>query len=239
MPFLEDIGADDEVLQRPIWGTFALVKDNLERLIAANLGWSLQLIPAIVAFGFNSWPLMVRVLLVLYSVTALAPATAILFRFMARVCQYEALRLDMVKDDFRELAVPSFISLAPLFGVLGVFFWLTLLLSTIHILLIDVLIRFIFIVLLVCSMYWGPLFAEDPERAPWSILGQSLLLVWRYPAPTVQTGIVVLLALLLGTISVGGLFLIVPVLVALLGTRRCYELLVRERMRHQRKNRLS
>ncbi len=50
MPFFEDIGADDEVLHRPIWGAFALVKDNLERLIVANIGWSLQLLPAILAY---------------------------------------------------------------------------------------------------------------------------------------------------------------------------------------------
>ncbi len=227
MPFFEDIGADDEVLHRPIWGAFALVKDNLERLIVANIGWSLQLLPAILAYVLITLPLVVRVVFVLYSIVALVPATAMLFRLIARVCQYETLLLDMIKEDLREMVRPSFISLSPLLGMLALFFWLAIFSSFLHILLLDVLIRFILLLLLVCALYWGPLFAEYPGRSALFLLHQSALLAWRYPVATLQTGIIVLLVMIVGTVSIGGLFLIVPVVIALLQTRRCQELLVR------------
>src|ERR1700730_12494501 len=102
MPFFEDIGSEDEILHRPIWGVFALVKDNLERLIVANIGWSLQFLSAIIAHGFVTLPFAVRIVFVLYSFIALVPATGVLFRLMARVCQDEMLRLDMIKEDLRE-----------------------------------------------------------------------------------------------------------------------------------------
>ncbi len=234
MPFFEDIGADDEVLDRPIWGVFALLKDNLERLIAANLGWSLHLLPAIVALGFPALPLAIRLLLISYSFVALVPATGMLFRLMAHVCQYEPLTLDIVKEDFHELVLPGFISLAPLFGLLGVLFWTTLLVATLHILFLDTLIRLVFLLLLVCSLYCGALFAEYPGRSALFLLRRSARLVWRYPGPSALTGSVALLAMLLGVISVGGLFLIVPVVVALLQTRRYYELQQREQRRQHR-----
>ncbi len=234
MPFFEDIGSDDEILQRPIWGVFALVKDNLERLIAVNIGWSLQLLPAVIAYGFVMLPLAVRIVLILYSFLALIPATAVLFRLMARVCQYETPRLDMLKEDFREMALPSFISLSPLLGTLALFFWLAVFTAVLHILLLDVLLRFIILVLLVCSLYWGPLFAEYPGRSALFLLRQSALLAWRYPVQTLQTGIMVVLAGVLGVVSIGGLFLIVPVVVALLQTRRCHELLAQESLRQQK-----
>ena len=235
MPFFEDIGSDDEILHRPIWGAFALVKDNLERLITTNIGWSLQLLPAIVAYGFVALPPIVRLLLVLYSLIAIVPATGVLFRQMARVCQYETLRLDMLKEDFREMARPSFVSLSPLLGMLALFFWLAVFSSFLHILLLDVLIRFVLLVLLICALYWGPLFAEYPGRSALFLLRQSALLAWRYPVPTLQTGIIVLFAMVVGAVSIGGLFLIVPVVVALLQTRRCQELLMQQRLRQQKR----
>jgi hypothetical protein len=239
MPFLADIDTDDEVLQRPIWGVFALLKDNLERLIAVNIGWALQLLPAIAAFGFTTLPLVVRVLLVLYSATALAPATAILFTLIARVCHGEALRLSMLKEDIQTLTLPGFLRFAPLFGLLGVCFWLTILVAFVHVLFLDILIRFVLLGLLLCSLYWGPLFAEYPQEAPWSLLRRSFSLIWHYPGATVLTGSIVLLAMFIGAISIGGLVLIVPVVVALLQTRRCHELLVRQHSRRKNKTLLT
>lgn len=231
MPFLDDISADDEALQRPIWGVFVLVKDNLERLVAVNIGWSLQLLPAVAAFGFAGLPAVLRICMILYSATALAPATAILFVWMARANQHELPRLEMLREDFRALLLPGFTRLAPLFGSLGLCYIAILLLGLAHLLLLDVLARFALLVLLTCSLYWGPLFASNPERSPVFLLRQSLLLVWNYPGPTVVTGLVVLLMAVLGIVSVAGFFLIVPVVVALLQTRRCRALLAREQLR--------
>lgn len=234
MPFLDDIGADDEALQRPIWGVFAVVKDNLERLVAVNAGWSLQLLPALAGFGFSALPTILRVCLILYSASALAPATAMLFVAMDRVNQHEMVRLETLKEDLRALVLPSFLCLAPLFGSLGLCYVAILLVGLTHFLILDVLVRFTFLILLTCALYWGPLFASYPGRSPGFLLRQSLLLVWNYPGPTVLTGLIVLLFLLLGIASVVGFFLIVPVVVALLQTRRCRALLTREQIRQRK-----
>lgn len=234
MPFLDDIGSDDEALQRPVWGVFALIRDNLERVMAANIGWSLQLFPAIAALAFPQLPAVVRVLLILYSALVFTPATGILFTWMARVNQHETLRLAMLKEDLRELALPSLLGLAPLFGLLGLCYLAIVLLGLAHILLLDVLARFTLLVLLVCALYWGPLFAEEPGRLPFSTLRQSLLLVWKYPGQTVATGLLAALVALIGFASLAGFFLIAPVIVALLQTRRCLALLARESARQKK-----
>jgi hypothetical protein len=234
MPFLNDIGVDDEVLQRPIWGAFALVKDNLERVLLANIGWSIQMLPAIAALGFPELPLIIRLVLILYSATALAPATAMLYVWMARVSQGELLRLEMLKEDFRELALPSLLRMAPLFGTLGLSYMAILLLGFAHILLLDTLTRFIFLALVTSALYWGPLFAEYPDRSPLFLLRRSLLLVWKYPGPTALTGLVVLLVAAFGILTVVSCFVIVPAVIALLQTRRCLDLLAREQARQRR-----
>jgi hypothetical protein len=234
MPFFADIDADDDVLRRPIWGTLSLIKDNLERLIAINICWSIQMLPAIAALGFPSLPTIIRILLIIYSATALAPATGILFTWIARISRNDTVRLDMLKDDFRQLALPSIISLAPLFGCLGICYEAILLLGFAHILILDVLMRFILLLLLVCAMYWGPFFAEYPKRSPFFLMQQSLSLAWHYPGPTALTMLIVLGAAALGIFSICGFFLIAPVLIALFQTRRCLELLERKDARQAR-----
>jgi hypothetical protein len=224
---MDDMGPDDEALRRPIRGAFVLVKDNLERVMAANIGWSIQLCPALAALAFPTLPAIVRVLLILYSSVMLAPASGMLFVWMARVSRGEMLGLDMLKEDFRELALRGLLCLAPLFGCVGICYMAIVLLSVLHILLLDVLARFALIVLLMCAVYWGPLFAVYPERSPFFLLQQSLLLLWRYPVATVLTALIAVLVAALGVVSIAGFFLIAPVVVALLLTRRCGILLAR------------
>jgi uncharacterized membrane protein len=69
---------------------------------------------------------------------------------------------------------------------------------------------------LFCAIYWGPLFAADPTLPAWALVRRSIMLVWRAPLRTLLTASAVLLTLIIGVISVGGLFLIVPITVALL-----------------------
>ena len=87
-----------------------------------------------------------------------------------------------------------------------------------HLLILDVLARLAFLCAAVFALYWGPLFAASPERPPWAILGESIRLVWRGPLSSLLGFLAVLLAWLLGFVSVGGVVLIVPALVALLQT---------------------
>jgi hypothetical protein len=234
MPFLDDIGPDDEALQRPIWGVFALLKDNLERVLVANAGWAIQLLPVLAAVAFPQLPLVVRVIMVIYSALALTPATALLFVWMARVNQHEMLRLEMLKEDLRELLLPGLLCLAPLFGLLGMYYVAVVLLSFAHILLLDALARFVLLILLASALYWGPLFAEYPGRSPFFLLQRSLWLLWRYPGTTLVTGLLALLVMGIGVFSVAGFFLIAPAVAALLATRRCFALLARERRRQER-----
>ena len=56
----------------------------------------------------------------------------------------------------------------------------------------------------------------------------SILLVWRYPAETFVTALVAAVALVVGMVSIGGLVLIVPVVIALLHTQRYLDLVARE-----------
>jgi hypothetical protein len=235
MPFLDDIGADEEALQRPIWGVFALVKDNLERVLVANLAWSVQLLPAMAALAFPQLPLVLRVVLIAYSALALTPATALLFVWMARVNQSEMLRLEMLREDVRELLLPGLLCLAPLFGLLGMAYFAVVLLSFAHLLLLDVLARFGLLILLASALYWGPLFAAYPGRSPFYLLRCSLMLLWCYPGATIATGLLALLVAGVGVFSVAGFFLIAPVVAALLLTRRCCALLTREHLRQARR----
>ena len=52
--------------------------------------------------------------------------------------------------------------------------------------------------------------------------------MWRYPAETFVTGLVAAVALVVGMVSIGGLVLIVPVVIALLHTQRYLDLVARE-----------
>ncbi len=231
MPFLHDISADDELLARPIRGTFALVRDNLERVMLVNIAWSLQVFPALAALAFPQLPLALRLFFFFYSLTALAPATALLYVWMGRVAQGEMLRLEMVKEDIHELRFAGLFRLVPLFGVLGFNYVALVLLGFSHVLLLDTLARFLFLILLTCSLYWGPLFALAPERSALSLLRQSLILIWKYPAPALLTGLIVLGVTALGIFTVVPLFVIIPAVIALLQTRRCQALLAREQGR--------
>jgi hypothetical protein len=228
MPFLQDIDADDEALQRPIWGAFALLKDNIERLLAANLFWSVNLFPGILALAFPAIPAVLRVIMVLYTLTALVPATGVLYIWMARVTRGEPLTLAMVQEDLQEFWLPILLHLMPLFALLGTTLLLIILASSVHFLILDTLLRFALLILVVCALYWGPLFAEFPDRSPLFLLQTSLRLFWRYPGATMLTGLVVLLVSAVGAATVVMYFVIVPTLVALLQTRRCLELLARE-----------
>ena len=59
MPFVADIETRDEA-RGPIWGPFAVIRDNVERLVALNLGWSVQLLPGVLALAFPQLPLWLR-----------------------------------------------------------------------------------------------------------------------------------------------------------------------------------
>jgi hypothetical protein len=89
-----------------------------------------------------------------------------------------------------------------------------------QLLVLDVLARLLILLLGVCAVYWGPLFAARPAQSALAVLRESVRLAWRFPLLTVLAGMASLLAAALGLISVGGMVLVVPVLVVLLQTQQ-------------------
>ena len=226
MPFLGDIETRDEA-RGPIWSPFATIRDNVERLVALNLGWSLQLLPGIFALAFPQLPSWLRLAMGLYSATVAIPATGVLFALALAATRGEHLSLELALHHLRELAVPSFRTLAPLYGVFGALIWAAILAGP-AVPVVTTLATLASLLWYLCATYWGPLLVCDPDTTAVSVAGRSVRLVWRYPAETLATGLVAAAALVVGVVSIGGLVLIVPVVVALLHTQRYLDLARRD-----------
>lgn len=215
MPFFENTGLDTNVERGPLWGAFASLFEQLERFIVLNVAWAAQSIPLVLALMFPEWPLWIRLLLIIYSGLALAAASGVAYGLIRAAVDHETLNIDLARDYFAKLALPGILSLAPLYGIFGV---LIALAGTQAFFIAEVVIRLLFLLALTCSMYWGPLLAESPSDTFVSIARRSLVLVWREPGRALLLLGVVGVSLVIGTISIGGLFLVVPVLIALLQT---------------------
>jgi uncharacterized membrane protein len=216
MPFFDDSGVRPEEHRGPIWSAFAILGDQVERMVALNIAWSVQLVPMLLGLGFSDWPTGLRALLVIYTGLVLGPATGALFGLVVRAAQGELLRVELAVEVLREVFQPSLVTLVPLysgFAWLAAVAWLA---ATVQLPVVDVLVQVIALLLALCSIYWGPLFALQPGLSAWGILRESVRLVWRQPGETLRSALVILAALALGVVSVGGTFLIVPVVVALL-----------------------
>lgn len=215
MPFFDDSGPRPEEERSPLWRSFALVKDQLERLILLNLLWSAQSLPLLLAFSVEQMALPLRFALVLYTALALAPTTATLFAALVDLSAGLPIDGQMLWRHFKAQFRPAFLKFLPL---LSLFYWLAVLAGLAAVrgwFLVDLLARLAFLLLLVLAMTWGPLLVTRPELSAWGIFWQSLRHFWRFPAQTLGMGLASLLALLLGLISVAGWLLIVPVLIAL------------------------
>jgi MFS family permease len=219
MPFFENTGLDPNVERGPLWGAFATLFEQLERFIVLNVAWSGQAIPLILALMFPDWWLGIRILLMLYSGLALAAATGTAYGLVSAAVDHETLSVDVARDYFAKLALPGILTLAPLYGLFGLLIGLTGWIGgNPSLFILDILIRLLLLITLACSMYWGPLLAESPSASFITVGRRSLRLVWRDPGRTLLVMGVVGIALIIGAISIGGLFLVVPVVVALLQT---------------------
>jgi hypothetical protein len=226
MPFVADIETRDES-RGPIWGPFAVIRDNVELLLVLNLGWSLQLLPGVLALAFPQLPLWLRLTMGIYSATALIPATGVLYALTLAAARGEQVSLELAIQSLRDLALPSFRTLTPLYGVFGVLIWMAIIAGP-AMPVLTTLATLTCLLWYLCATYWGPMLAVDPGADVASVLRGSILLVWRYPAETFVTGLVAAVALLVGMVSIGGLVLIVPVVIALLHTQRYLDLVARQ-----------
>jgi uncharacterized membrane protein len=226
MPFVADIGTRDDAPE-PIWGPFVVIRANIESLVVLNLGWSLQLLPGVLALAFPQLPLWLRIAMGLYSATAVIPATGVLYALTLAATRGEQVSKELVILSWRHLALPSFRMLTPLYGVFGLLIWLAILVGpTMPV--VTTLATLACLLWYLCTTYWGPMLAVDPGMDVITVARGSLRLVWRYPAETFLTGLVAAAALVVGMVSIGGLVLIVPVLIALLHTQRYLDLTARE-----------
>lgn len=225
MPFISDIEGRDEA-RGPIWGPFATIRDAIERLVAVNIAWAVQLAPGTLALAFPQLPLWLRIVMGLYSATAAVPATAVLYDLALMATQGEHISLEMAKQSLRALTRPAFRKLAPLYGVFGGLIWVAVLAGP-SLPAVTTLATLLSLIWYLCVTYWGPLFVTQPELTFSELARRSAQLVWRYPAETLATGLVAAGGLLVGVVSVAGVVLIVPVLIALLHTWRYLDLAAR------------
>lgn len=213
MPFFDDTGARTEE-RHPLWSAFSIVADQLERLIVLNVVWAVQWIPALIALGWSELPAVIRVVLIGYSLAAYAPATIVLYGMARSAAEGEPLINHMAVDLLKQDGVRAAKALVPLVGLIGAL----VLASSVENLLISAAAQLGLLLLAVISQYWGALIAAQPVDHPVTLLRESARLVWRYPFPTMLLTGAVAVAVVLGVISIGGLFLIVPVVIALLQT---------------------
>lgn len=214
MPFLDDSGIDESVDRGPFWSAFALFGGQLERMILVNIAWALQFAPAIFAMMLINAPTPLRLILVLYTAIVIPPATATLYGLMHAATQYESLDVGLAREIFGELWLASYKSFAPLLGLLGFVLWSISL--TGHIFIVSVLLQVLLLLLVVSANYWGGIFVSSPALSAYGIFLKAVQIVWQYPTRSLLLTLMVLLAVVLGAISVGGLALAVPVIITLL-----------------------
>jgi hypothetical protein len=222
MPFLDDTGPRDE-RRGPIWASFATIASQVERMVAANLGWALQLVPALLALAFPQLPGWLRIVLGLYSATALPPATAVLFGLAAEACREQHIDMGLAGELLREYALRSARTLAPLYGTFGVLIWAAVLSDAQELAPIVVVLTLVTLLWSVCGTYWGPLFVARPELSMTGLARESVRLSRRCPEGTLATWAMVGASWIVGAVSIGGLVLIVPMFVATLQTHRYRE----------------
>ena len=112
----------------PIWGPFAVIRDNIEslggpqsRLVAAapaRQSWRWRFRSFLLGYGSSMG---------LYSATAVIPATGVLYALTLAATRGEQVSRELAILSWRQLALPSFRMLTPLYGVFGLLIWLAIL----------------------------------------------------------------------------------------------------------------
>ncbi|NWF70589.1 MAG: hypothetical protein HXY40_15990 [Chloroflexi bacterium] len=217
MPFFDDSDPRIEEERTPLERAFAILRDQLERMVALNLLWVAQGLPLLLAWAFPL-PDFLRLTFTLYSALAFPPVTATLFAVLWQVSTGAAVDRYLIGDCFRQQLKPGLLKLMPLYSL---FFWLAALALFAEDngwLLLDVLARLLLLLTLLVSLYWGPLLVAQPAWPLSRLAARAVRLFWLHPAHTLLLALVCLAALFLGIVSIAGLALIVPILVMLLQT---------------------
>jgi hypothetical protein len=228
MPFFDNSGIDWEEPRGPVASAFATLRDQLERWIVLNLLWAGQSLPLILAWIFPGWPISLRLGLVVAGALALAIGTGVLYRVAGAAVRGEPLDFGLVWGEVNTHWLHTLTGLLPLYSWFGLlwlgsqwamaqaFYWP------------EVLLRLLLGLSLFCGLYWGPLWAEQPASPVRTLALGALRLAWRNPGPTLRVLIVIAVTALIGVVSIGGLFLAVPILIVLLQTH-LYQTIVSHR----------
>ncbi|OAH12328.1 hypothetical protein [Streptomyces jeddahensis] len=211
MPFLWDTEPRAEE-RPPVWAAFATLGTQVERLVLANVACAVVLVPALVALAVPELPAAVRALLILATAVALAPATAVLYGLADEASRGRQIDVALARDLAQELARPALRTLSPLSLLFTALIAATLLLTP--------LLLSVTLLLSVSATYWGPLFLADPRQNCLVLARQSSRLALSRPEPTLRTWLACGAVALIGVISLAGIALAVPVLIALLHIHR-------------------
>ncbi|MDX2160267.1 MAG: hypothetical protein SF162_02980 [bacterium] len=217
MPFQDDSGLVREDRPHPLVAPFAAFAAQVERVVLVNVGWSLQLIPALVAFAFDLPPLA-RTALTLYTVLALIPATGWLYQMARHAADHDHLSPEVAREALERMFLPSFRVLLPLFGSMGLLFAVSAWAEAGGLFGIAVAARLAILLYGTTMLWWGVLHAQYPTWSAVRVALEAARMVWRDPAPSLLPIGATAISLLIGVISIGGIFLAVPILIALLGT---------------------
>jgi hypothetical protein len=173
----------------------------------------------VIALMLMNVPEILRAMLVLLTLIAIPPASLTLYALMKQAAQGEHIDIGLARQVLGDLLLPSYRSFAPLMGFLGFLLWLINLAGEANLFIISVLLQVGLLLLLSSANYWGPLLIDSPGLSAPAVLLEAGRWLWRYPGRTLLLSGSVLLALILGAISVGGLVLAVPVIISLLQTQ--------------------
>lgn len=235
MPFQEDTDIDESALKSPTWGAFTLLGGSVEKLVPLNLAYAVQALPAVLAFVFPQLPLFLRLALAGYTVVGLGIGTGVLYAVVSQLCQDEPPSREILRASFRKLTLPALRTLVPLFTTFAICVVLLIASSFSQQIVLETFAVYVALLLLLSSLYWGPVFVEYPEKSALFIIRRSARLAWRYPQQSLLTGTLSLALFVVGCVSFAGFFLIVPVLIAVLQTRRYQDLAMREQRRQRRR----
>lgn len=219
MPFLHDIEPRDEP-RSPVWAAFATVASQVERLVAVNVVWALQLAPGLLALAFPELPGAVRVAMLLYSAVVVAPATAVLYGVAAHACRHQHVDTGLVVQLARELTLPGLKILGPLFGTFGILLWSMVAASSVGLDALNAPLTLAVLLWSLCATMWGPTIAAGDVHGLRPVVRASSQLVWRHPGHMLWTWAMSAAAAVIGAVSIGGLVLIVPMFIAILHTHR-------------------
>ncbi|GCE12074.1 hypothetical protein [Tengunoibacter tsumagoiensis] len=242
MPFFADIDdteGDNGAHLHPVVNAFAFTKDHLERVVALNLVWSVQVVPLLIGLVWVQGWLWLRLVLMVASLISMAITAGGLYGVIYQMYQGEFLTKELVIDKYRELTRPGLRALLPLYALYGLCPVLIILGQISQVLSAQILTYYAALVVFACSIFWGPLFVEDPQKQSWQIGLRSFRLLWRYPVIMAGVGLMALMTLLFGIVSVGGFLLIAPSFIVVLQTCLYGDIATKESRRRSAHRRIT